>query len=108
MIKYQDENIIVHEMTNPKEMVKIDGVTLKPNQGDLEKYSKESIEAISKESVIWYNGYATIFDPKIHYIIEYLTGVYIGVGVDLKENVNINYIANILKTEVTTNEATND
>lgn len=104
MIKYQDENIIVHEMTNPKEMVKIDGVTLKPNQGDLEKYSKESIEAISKESVIWYNGYATIFNSEIHYIIEYLTGSYIGVGVDVKENVNTLYITNVLDNEVATND----
>lgn len=84
MIKYKNDDKIIHEISNTKEIVMIDGVSFTPQEGDLDKYSEEAIRAMNGKTYIWYKGFATEFDKDTMYIIEYLTGSYIGVGVDNK------------------------
>lgn len=108
MIKFQNTNVIVHEITNTKDVINIEGVSFQPQPGDLDKYSQESIDNMQGKDWVWYKGYATGFDPETFYILEYLTGDYIGVGVSSKESINSQYAKELKELEVETLERGNE
>lgn len=108
MIVFQNEHVIVHEVTNTKDILNVEGASFQAQPGDWDKYSEESKLAMAGRTWLWYNGYATGFTPEGFYIIEYLTGDYIGVGVDSKSFVERNIIARYKSPEIEHTDGTKE